>query len=62
MTERIKCPVCGKWVATFEPAGGDGSGVFMRKHRDDSTGNTCKSRWRDYQGAACFPGMEFRHD
>ena len=29
---KVFCPVCGKRVGAYVPAGGDGSGVRIRKH------------------------------
>ena len=34
--ERVICRVCGREVAGYTPAGGDGSAVFARPHKDDN--------------------------
>lgn len=39
---RYRCPVCQKRVATYIPRGGDGSGIFFKRHKDRSEEKDCK--------------------
>jgi hypothetical protein len=41
-TERRPCEHCGKPVGLYVPAGGDGSVVVYRFHRDVRTGERCR--------------------
>jgi hypothetical protein len=42
VTERRACEHCGKVVGLYVPAGGDGSCLVYRHHRDDRTGERCE--------------------
>lgn len=41
--ERVECPECGKEVAAYVPAGGDGSALRPRAHVSD-TGLKCSGK------------------
>lgn len=43
--ESDACPTCGRTFKTRVPAGGDGTGVFVAKHRDKDTGEVCEGSY-----------------
>lgn len=43
---KVKCPICGKMVATLIPRGGDGSATVFRTHKHAITGARCSGSRR----------------
>jgi len=40
----IKCPICGRAVRGYVPAGGDGTALRPYRHLNLATGAQCKGR------------------